>query len=258
MGIQEENMVAEITSSQNSNILNTKTRNISAPHADFEKNLNQKIQASQTSCAQESKNTFGEQNLPINIGIVEAHSIYYYLYGDEPKTPREYLEAETKRKMDQYLLQLNSDYISQKYPYGSVFTSDDNGNILSGKIYKADGTYSMADQSEFPNSLVSKDLNSIISVMSDDDLKKYCESKENSTKSFVELLQKYDKEGKFDEKISKKLEVLPEQFNSYTEALRIRAEEETKKHWYSFLLPDIERPYQTAYNQLKESSLQAK
>lgn len=251
-------MVAEVTSNQNSNILTAKTRNISASNVDFGKNLNQKIQELQANSAQESKNTFGEQNLPINIGIAEAHSIYYHLYGNEPKTPRNYLEAETKRKMDQDLTQLDCDYISQKYPYGSVFTSDDDGNIISGKIYKADGTCSMADKSEFPNSLTSKDLSSIINIISDEDLKKYCDSKENSTKSFVDLLEKYDKEEKFDEKIHEKLEVLPEQFNAYVEALRTRAEEETKKHWYSFLLPDIERPYQTAYNQLKESLSQVR
>ena len=242
-------MVAEITQTQNNSVYTAKAEKSANLPLNFAEKLNQQIQSSQSEFTEQTQAV--ESNARAQITLAKPHSIYFNLYGVEPQTPREELEMGAKWKMEQDLRALESDYYCKKYPYGSVFTTDDYGNIISGKIYKADGTFYEVDGSELPTNLTSKDLSSIIKVMSDEDLKNYCDSKDISAKSFVELLQKYDKEGKFDEKIRKKLEILPEQFKAYVEAAQARAAKEAKEKWFSFLLPDNEKPYQTAYNQLK-------
>lgn len=219
-------MVTEITQFQPANVFTAKIEKFHNLFSNFGQKLEEALEKTQIEPT--------EQTGQIKHELLKPICPYAALLGiEEPKSPREALEAEAKFKMQMSYRNIMCEYILKKYPYGAVLSFDDGGDLISAKIYKADGSFYFLKPSEFPNFLTSKDFDKIISAMNDEDLKNYCACEGDSTQAFMDLLKKYDEMQKFDEKIHKKLKALPEQFDIYLEAVEKRKEEEkAKKHLF--------------------------
>ncbi len=213
-------MVAEITQIQNNILPNTETKDFSTLQSDFEKTLKCKLEKYQTESINiaDSIQKSSQENI-----MMQSPSVFGLIGGIETQTPLERLQETAEMQMKSDYNTMLGDYLGAKYPYGCVITNDDSGNISSFKVYKEDGSFYQEDPSKLPNLLTSKDFDSIISLISEEDLQKYCSS--NSVQTFVELLEKYDKEQKFTEDLHKKIVQLPEQLDIYLEAEKKRKEE---------------------------------
>lgn len=227
-------MITEVAQSSNAKSFEIKRQNLGTLSVDFEQLIKGKIAKLQTTESNNINNTIpksSQEDL-----ATQTNTIFSKI---EMPTEQERLQSEAEFKMKTDYMMMLSEYMQAKYPYGSVITSDNDGNITGFKVYREDGSCYQEDPSKLSNILTSKDLNSILSTISEDDLKKYCSAQGDSIQAFVDLLKKYDEEQKFDENIHKKLSILPEQLKIHSEAMKKRAEEEAKAHWWMSALPQV-------------------